>query len=465
MRQVPSLLVGAGLATGMLLGVGRARATPADEARDYGAVGPYAVRPSSIPTRVPGQDRFDAYCPEARERRPVIVVARPGRFVHADPQSVDPTWLATHLASWGFVVLVEADSSFGQPVERFFEEHRRDRPGDACSPGLAVGWVGLGRQANRAESRAREFAGASVGVRASALVAIDPVILPRSTPKQEDGQGVRTVHVLALASKGWKYDLSAITPERPGRVTFARVPLASHCDVVAPTDDACRALPGGAEAQPAATAFVLDYTTAWLLAYVAGDEQALSAIPPRRTEGLSDVRTSPFPSYPLFDRDWLSGSITLGDTLGLAGQPSAATVGLRLPVFFLWHDRRDKERTPNGVGPYAELLVAGKDPVFGGGVEARVRLPKQLWWAPSAGAYARDYDRLEPGLTAGSFVGFALDHGETFVPFGVRVDGRYGLGPSHERAVFVGVEVHWIAPLLPLVGLGVLGKLVPIGID
>lgn len=100
-----------------------------------------------------------------------------------------------------------------------------------------------------------------------------------------------------------------------------------------------------------------------------------------------------------------------------------------------------------GFGLYADVsrhpILGKKRTAWGAGLIGLRRLKKNLLLMPSLGLYRQDFDDGKNlGVAASLFVGALADTWEPLgLPFGVRVDFRYGLGNHHERTFLVGGQL------------------------
>jgi hypothetical protein len=113
------------------------------------------------------------------------------------------------------------------------------------------------------------------------------------------------------------------------------------------------------------------------------------------------------------------------------------------------------EKGSIGAGGYAEAWTNFDDFVAGAGAS----MPTPSFVHPSAGAYVRSArgTGTQPGVTVGVlFGGWTLGHtGPSSVDvtgsLGLRVDGRFGLGSAHERALFFALQFDLRYLLVPFV--------------
>ena len=284
------------------------------------------------------------------------------------------------------------------------------------------------------------------------------VVLPSAVRGADSG-------TLVFEASSRALDMMAATSEP----TIAAVDGLTPCDFRT-SSDPCHATGGGPERENAArNASVHRQLTvdargiAWV-AFLVEDQPSPFA------SSVADVET-PRPAdflpqhmvRPLVTVDTLFGYTWRGRDVGARGGGTAILrVEAGASVRKKW--RNDVSPSQNGAsyGGYAELGTTGDQDFVAGGGATTTFYGGPLGLSLSAGGYGRVTSVNAGGVAVGAFLGLRNfghpDYGdwEPETPFGVRVEGRFGLDAHPEQSVAVMVEVAPLSLLTMGAGIGAL---------
>lgn len=169
----------------------------------------------------------------------------------------------------------------------------------------------------------------------------------------------------------------------------------------------------------------------------------------------STARAQPAPSdagkrstYAMFSLPLLLGHTSQGDGGFLIGARPELVIA-RLAVV---DDDEDHKAGP-GIGVYGELLRSNGDTEIGGGLSYVRYRAGGATVTPSIGLYHRYIDKeiSDNGVTASLFLGWRRQIGGLTpfdFPMGLRVEGRFGVDGSQERAIVIAADFDLMFPIV-----------------